>query len=165
MDAWLRAEAESRDADADRLFSAIFSAHVPSLAAPPSIVDRVMAALASQHGLRAAFPMPVWARAATVALLALGGLAAAGFWSTWVFDLLHDAWPLGPRAGRVFAALAGSLLQAFATTASRSASIGHALGLVFGSGPGAALLAANLFLALAASAALKHILTLEEKRP
>ncbi len=162
MDDWLRAEAEGREADADALFAAVFTAGLPPLEPAPALVDRIMAAV-GRLAVPAPRPLPRWAHAATIALLALGGLASAAFWSTWVFDLLGAIWAYGPRVLRLFAVLTTGLLSGLAKSAWNAASIGRALALVLGSGPGAAILAGNLLLAVAASAAMKRILSLEEK--
>lgn len=159
---WLRAEAEGREADADALFAAVFATGLPRLEPSPGLPDRILAAL-GRAALPAARPLPRWAQAATLALLALGGLAAAAFWSTWVFDLLHTLWTYGPRALRIGATLSAGLLSVLAKSAWNAASIARALALVLGSGPGAAILAGNLLLAVAASVAMKRILSLEEK--
>lgn len=160
---WLAAEAEGDSDDADRLFAAMFSARVPRLRPAPGVPDRVAAALAWPLPERANRPMPRWARASTLVLLAFGGAAAAAFWSTWLFDLLHASWAVGPRMARILAALSGASLAAVSHTWANAAAIGHALELVAASGPGTVLLAANLALALIASFALKRVLSLEEE--
>jgi hypothetical protein len=158
--AWLAAEAAGRFDEADSLFAGVFSRHVPRLEPAPRLSDRVVAAMRSRVGLPWLAPMPSWLRAATLALVAGGGLAAAWFWSIPAFDLLRAAWSVVHGAG-IVAMVSAVLLDVIVRTWSNAASVGRALSVVATSGTGAVLLVANLGVAVGASMALKRLLARE----
>ncbi len=155
--AWLEAEAAGESDKADAMFASVFALHVPALAPQASVWDRVAA------GLEAAWFRSPWARAAAVVLVALGGLAAAAFASTWVFDLLGAAGAFGPRMLRVAMTTSGLTFDSLAHAWGAAAAIGRALAVAAATGPAAAAIAANLTIALAASLGLSRLLSLEKE--
>lgn len=157
---WLEAEAAGA-ADAEARFAAMVAVHLPRLGPAHGFADRVMSALPAplSTGVRS---MPRWERAAVFVLLSAGGLGAAAFWSTPVFDLITGAGLVVAR-GAGLLAVAATWLRTLAHGWAATVSIGRAMALVAGSGPASTIMAANLALALVASIALKHLLSPEER--
>jgi hypothetical protein len=154
---WLEAEA-AEDADrADLAFASVFARHVPPLGpATPVWEDRAFRqALAGPHR--------TWLAAAAALLLTVGGLAAAAFWSAWVFDLVGIAGSMGPRVLAGVAAV-GRHLFAFIHDAWLPAlAVGQALGVAAATGPAAAAIAINLTIAFAAALGLSRLLSPAEE--
>jgi hypothetical protein len=157
---WLSAEAEGRDEEADALFGALFAGRVERLGPPDGFAARVVAAA----GMAPAAPLMGWGwRVAALALVVPGGLAVAAFCATWLPDIVLAGWRFAPRLLAAAAAFYAEATEAVVWCAVLSVSVARALAFAASSGPGAALLTANLLVALAASAALRRVLSLEEE--
>ena len=160
---WLAAEAEGRPDEADRLFASVFLSGVPRLAPAPGLGDRVLARVGSPTAAPGALPLPAWARVAALVAIVLGGLAAAAVSSVPAMDLARTSWVVGVKAVGTGWLLAGALLRMLVHGWSDLVGFARPLTLVVASGPGSAVLLANLALAALASVALKRMLPLEEE--
>jgi hypothetical protein len=154
---WLEAEAAGDLDGADQAFASVFSRHVPPIGPPVPVWEAagVRDALAGRTRR--------WLAVAAGLLVMLGGLAAAAFWSAWVFDLLGAVGTFGPRVLSVGTA-AGRHVFAFVQHAWLPAvAIGRALAVAAATGPAAAAIALNLTVAFAAAVALSRLLSPEEE--
>jgi hypothetical protein len=163
--AWLEAEETGDAAAADAIFASVFAHYVPPLAPAEPIAARVGALLRPTRVLR--LPQPAlrllgsaWAAAV---LIVLGGMAAALFSSTWVFDLVRLVRTAGPRVLAAGLAAAGLALEFLWNAWLAIDAIARALAVVASSGPATAIIAANLTIALVAALALARLLSPEEE--
>jgi hypothetical protein len=162
LQAWLEAEAGGAGDEADRRFATVFARAVPRLAPPAGMADRVVARLGYGRLVDVAV-VPAWARLGVLALLGVGGTAAAAFWSTWIFDLLRAVGAVGPRAIRLAVAGVGWVVDAGRHTWLAADAIGGALAVVASTGPATAAIAANLTVAFLAAMALRRLLSAQEE--
>jgi hypothetical protein len=154
---WLEAEAAGDENRADEAFASVFADHVPSLGPPAPVWDAEIVRRALPGGARR------WLAVAAGLALVAGGLAAAAFWSAWVFDLLGAAGTVGPRVLAVATGAGRHVITFLQHAWLPAVAVGRALAVATATGPAAAAIALNLTVAFAAAIALSRLLSPEEE--
>lgn len=154
---WLEAEAAGAQDRADAAFASMFAGHVPSLAPPTSVWE----ALAVRRALAARRRR--WLAAAAGLLLTVGGLTAAAFAFTWVFDLAGAAGTAGPRLVAISLAVGRHVFEFVRHAWLPAVAIGQALAVAAATGPAALVIGLNLSIAFASAVALSRLLSPQEE--
>jgi hypothetical protein len=154
---WLEAEAAGDQDRADTAFASVFAGHVSALEPPAPLWDELVVrrAVGARHRR--------WLAAAAALLLTVGGLAAATFWSAWVFDLAGAASVAGPRVLAVCTAVGHHLFDLGRHAWLPAVAIGRALAVAAATGSSAVVIGLNLSIAFSAALALSRLLSPEEE--
>ena len=154
---WLEAESAGELDRADVAFASVFAGHVPVLEPNAGVWDRLAARRAHASRQRR------WLAAAAVLMLTVGGLAAATFWSAWVFELAAAAGVAIPRALAIGIAVGRHSFEVSRQAWLPAVAIGRALAVAAATGPATIVIGLILSSAFAAALALSRLLSPQEE--
>jgi hypothetical protein len=164
---WLEAEDAGASDAADRLFGAVAAAHLSRIDVPAGFADRVLAALPEETWTpaRPAWDLAAswWARLTAIAAVGILGIGLALVTPGHVIALGLEAFSLAARGLDGVVASLAAAAGVWRASLDLLGALGQAAGHLAVTGIGPLLIAANLAVAVAAFAGLKHLLAPQEE--